>query len=1057
MTDSPSTNNAAASTQTRKDWITSTAERFFDDRRLLVLILALVLVAGLSSLAILPRMEDPVLARRVALVNTRLPGAAAERVEALVTEKIEDRLRDIEEIKEIRSVSRVGISTLSIELRDEVYETDTVWSRVRSRIEDSLPTLPPDASRPEFDELEVRAYALIIGLTWTGNGPADTRLMRRLAVDLQDRMQNLPGTDSIDRFGDPGEEIDVRLDPRRLASLGLTPSDVATRLASYDAKGTAGQLRNAPMQMLIEIGNQLDATEQIAEIPIRAGDGTDVRLGDFATIELSLPDPPATAARIDGREAVVLGMMVRPSYRIDTWTNRAETVLAEVAQTLPDGIELDTILRQSDYVNDRLQSLTQNLLLGALAVAAVIWLLMGWRSALIVTLTLPLASLMVLFGLRIAGIPIHQMSITGLIIALGLLIDNAIVVVDEVQARLRKGTSPRDAMTQSVSHLAVPLLGSTLTTALAFAPIALMPGPAGEFVGSIAISVILAISSSLFLALTVIPTIAARVLPRAESKETETTGANDGKQLHWWNHGLRLPRVAGLFQSVVRTAVKRPLFGLALAFALPILGFALSATLEEQFFPPSSRNQFHITVEGDATSSLAKTRETVQVVDELTREMGAERIDWFYGESAPQFYYNVIANRQGTANFAQGLVRIAEGRDPTPVIRQLQRKLDQEVLSSRVLVRQLEQGPPFAAPIEVRLFGPDLTVLREIGEDVRARLSRIPDVVAVRTDLSEVLPQLTLDVDDALTAQAGVTPGELSRQLATALDGQRGGSVLQGNEELPIIVRVDASHRGDLGRLESMDLMLTSTGTGRNSIQPERTPVSAFAETTLQPESAAIPRLNRRRMNEVAAFLDAGVLPSSVQSQLEEDLLLNPLQLPAGYSVEFGGEASKRDDAVGNLFSTVGVLAVLMLATLVLSFGSFRMASIISVVAMLSIGLALAALSISGYSFGFMAIIGTMGLIGVAINDSIVVLAGIRANPAAREGDVEATVQETMHTSRHVVATTLTTMAGFTPLILDGGGFWPPMAVSIAGGVAGATLLALVLVPTLHRRLLQFS
>ncbi|MEO9592772.1 efflux RND transporter permease subunit [Rhodopirellula bahusiensis] len=1037
-------------------WLERSAERFFFDRRLLVLILALILVAGLSSLAILPRMEDPVLARRVALVNTSLPGAGAERVEALITEKIEDRLRDIEEIKELRSVSRVGISTVSIELRDEVTETDTVWSRVRSRIEDSLPDLPPDASRPQFDELEVRAYALIVGIVWDGDGPADTRLLRRLAIDLQDRMQAVTGTDSIDRFGDPGEEIDVRLDPRRLAAIGLTPSDVASRLAAYDAKGSAGQLRNAPMQMLIEVGNQLDATEQIASIPIRAGDGNDVRLGELAQIQLAVPDPPSTASLIEGREAVVLGMMVRPSYRIDTWTQNAEAILAEVAETLPDGVRIDTVLRQGDYVDDRLQSLTGNLLMGAIAVACVIWLLMGWRSALIVTLTLPLASLMVLFGLRVVGIPIHQMSITGLIIALGLLIDNAIVVVDEVQARLRNGMTPSQAMTSSVSHLAIPLLGSTLTTALAFAPIALMPGPAGEFVGSIAISVIMAITSSLFLALTVIPTIASRVL--ASSYQTSSADpASKFRKLRWWTNGIRLPRVAKLFESVVRISVRRPSVGLAISFALPVIGFGLAQTLEEQFFPPSSRDQFHITVEGAATSSLAKTRETAEIVDAMAREMGAERIDWFYGESAPQFYYNVIANRRGTANFAQGLVRLPAGQSPTPVIRELQKRLDQRILSSRVLVRQLEQGPPFAAPIEVRLFGPDLDVLRQIGEDVRARLTQMDNVVAVRTDLAEVLPQLTLEIDDAASARAGITPSEVSRQLSTALEGQSGGSVLQGNEELPIIVRVQADDRGDLARLESMDLVLASrvSPVGDTSSSIQLTPVSAFAKTKLHPESAAIPRLNRRRMNEVAAFLDAGVLPSSVQAQLEADLESNPLDLPAGYSMEFGGEASKRDDAVGNLFSTVGVLGVLMLATLVLSFSSFRMAGIISVVAVLSIGLAMAALAISGYSFGFMAIIGTMGLIGVAINDSIVVLAGIRANPKASSGDVEATVAETMHTSRHVVATTLTTMAGFTPLILDGGGFWPPMAVSIAGGVAGATLLALVLVPALHQRLVK--
>lgn len=1010
------------------------AASFFHDQRLLVLIVLLILVAGLSSMAVLPRMEDPVLEQRVAIIHTRLPGADAKRVETLVTEVIENRVRDIEEIKEIRSVSRVGISGVSIELRDDTTATENIWSRVRSRLEDSIGDLPSEASRPEFRKLEVRAYALIVGLVWDRPEPVDVRVLRRLAIELQDRLQALSGTDLVHRFGDPGEEIEVRVQPARAAAMGITPADLAERLSSFDAKGSAGQLRDGSMQMLIEINNQLDTVEQIGSTPISTSDGRDVRLEQVADVRIGIPNPPETAAWLEGKDAVVLGVMVRPAQRIDHWTEIAENLIDEYRETLPAGISIERILRQSDYVNERLRSLAFNLMLGTIAVGCVIWVLMGWRSALIVTLTLPLASLMVLFGLRILGIPIHQMSVTGLIIALGLLIDNAIVMVDEVQSRMRHGESPVEAMSHSVSHLAVPLLGSTLTTALAFAPIALMPGPAGEFVGAIAISVILAIISSLFLAMTVIPTVAARQLARRMNSNARSPG-------------LRLPWLTKIVESTLSELIRKPWKGIAISLVLPVAGFAAFSTLEEQFFPASGRDQFHITVEGPATDSLARTQATASRVDEIVRRAGASRIDWFFGESPPQFYYNVISSRRGTPNYAQALVKLPAGIPPEPVITSLQTELSREITSSRVLVKQLEQGPPFGAPIEVRFFGPDLDVLRRFGEETRAILSRMPQVVSVKTDLADVLPQISFDIDEASAAQAGISPKEIARQLATSLEGQSGGSVLQDNEVIPIVVRVGDANRGELARIASVDLVLPNArGSGLRV-----TPLSAFATVGLEPEAAALPRLNRMRMNEVAAYLAAGVLPSEVQASLQAELDELIDQLPTGYSVAFGGEASKRDDAVGNLFSTVGVLAVLMLATLVLSFGSFRMAGIIALIAALSVGLGMGALALSGYPFGFMAIIGTMGLIGVAINDSIVVLAGIRANPIAMTGDVDAIRDEVMHSSRHVVATTLTTMAGFTPLILDGGGFWPPMAVSIAGGVAGATLLALVLVPSLYR------
>ncbi|MEM9365865.1 MAG: efflux RND transporter permease subunit [Planctomycetota bacterium] len=1043
------------------------ASTIHNDRRLVVLLLALIVVAGLSSLTILPRMEDPILVRRVAMINTRLTGADAVRVESQVTEIIEDRLREIEEIKEVRSVSRVGLSTIVVELLDAVTDSDPVWSRVRSRVDDAAADLPQQASKSTFEELEVRAHALIVGLYLSEEESNETdffaeesldsiRLLRRLAVDLQDQLQNVPGTETVARFADPGEEIEVIIDPVRSSSLGISVETVGAQLAAYDAEEAAGQIRDGASRLLVEAGNQVDQIDQIRRLPVLDTAQQRVLLDQIAEVAINVPNPPPRFAIIEGQPAVAVGAMVRPGVRIDQWTQRIETLIEEFQASLPANVAMRTILKQNDYVADRLQSLTTNLILGAFAVTCVIVLLMGWRSAVLVTMTLPLACLTVLFVLRVLEIPIHQMSITGLIIALGLLIDNAIVVVDEVRGRLAKGDDAQTAMVGSVTHLAVPLLGSTLTTALAFAPIALMPGPAGEFVGSIAVSVVAAIVASLFLSLTVIATISARTLAKVASPEQTAVPSRHApsmeRHLRWLRDGISTPRLARGFERVVRQCIRRPVLGIAISVAVPLLGFGLAPTLREQFFPPSGRNQFHVTVEGPAVSSIRVTQRTASEVDAIARAGGeVERIEWFFGDSAPQFYYNVISNRRGTDNFAQGLVTLKPGIDPTPVISRLQHQFNDQIAQARVLARQLEQGPPFEAPVEVRLFGPDPDVLRELGHDVRKRLSAFPEVAAVRTDLGETLPQVTFDFDSRAIGRSGATPAGLARQLSVSLDGMVAGRIHQDTEELPIVVRVGGRDRGDLTRLSSMPVNLTGSDPMG---EPSQTPLHAVAKVKLQPQSAAIPRMNWQRMNEVLAYLHAGVLPSVVQTQLEASLAEAPLALPPGYEMRFGGEAAKRDDAVGNLFSTVGVLMTLMAATLVLSFGSFRMAGIIAVVAGLSVGLGMAALVLSGHPFGFMAIIGTMGLIGVAINDSIVVLAGIRANPTAAAGDPSAMTTEVLHSTRHVVATTLTTMAGFAPLIIDGGGFWPPMAICIAGGVAGATLLALILVPSLYRLLM---
>ncbi|MGK7878142.1 MAG: efflux RND transporter permease subunit [Xenococcaceae cyanobacterium] len=1019
---------------------------FYRNKQLLILTLTIIWVWGLSSFLILPRMEDPELTQRNAVITTLFPGASAERVESLVTEKIEEELVEIEEIKTLESTSQLGVSIIEIELEDTVTRTavDEIWSRVRDRLNDAIPNLPAEAQDPEFRDVDIKAYTLITALTWDLESPPSYGILRRLAESLADNLRHLPGTEKVELFGDPEEEIVVEVNPADLAALGLTAGELSQQIFSSDAKVPAGQLRSTQNDLLIEVDTELDSLERIGRIPIqKSSDGQFTRLSDIAQVKRGIVDPPSEAALVKDRPAVAVATLMDSRERIDLWSEIAHRVLSEFEQQLPRGVSLQVVFEQNPYVDARLNSLIQNLLFGAVLVAGVTLFMMGWRASLVMVIALPLSVMMVFGGMRLLNIPLHQMSVTGLIVALGLLIDNAIIIVDEVQNNLKAGLRPSEAINTSVRLLGVPLLGSTLTTVLSFLPVALMPGGPGEFVGTIGVSVIMALISSLVLALTVIPALVGHI---SRPKRTLNPSA-------WWNQGVSQRQLTQAYRWTLDKIFTRPLLGILLALALPLSGFLVFLTLPVQFFPPSDRDQFYIDFELAPQASLVQTQRSVAQASEIIRRHPeVVDVNWFIGTSAPSFYYNLVKVREDAANYAQGLVQLNSMLKTSQAIQTLQTELDRAFPDAQVLVRQLEQGPPFDAPVELRLYGSDFEQLQLLGDQVRAELAKIPDVVHTRASLSEALPKLALQVDEEKTQLAGLSNATLAQQLNASLEGTTGGSILEATEELPVRVRLSNFERSSLDQITSLDLL---PGAAAGSTPRNAVPISALANVELVPETATIKRRNQERINTIQAFITAGILPDRVLTAFKQRLGTIGFKVPPGYSFEFGGEAAERGAAIGNLLSTVGVLAVLMVATLVLSLGSFGLAGIIFVVAVASAGLAFGSLWVFNYPFGFTAIIGMVGLIGVAINDSIVVLTALCHNPLARQGKPKAVADVVVHSTRHVLTTTITTMAGFVPLLLGGGGFWPPLVIVIAAGLGGATLLALYFAPSAYLLLMH--
>jgi multidrug efflux pump subunit AcrB len=443
-------------------------------------------------------------------------------------------------------------------------------------------------------------------------------------------------------------------------------------------------------------------------------------------------------------------------------------------------------------------------------------------------------------------------------------------------------------------------------------------------------------------------------------------------------------------------------------------------------------------------ASIARTAERVAAIDELIhRRDGVRKVDWVVGGSFPSVYYNAIMRQEANPAYAQGVVLADDLEAALHLIPELQEALDRAFPDAQIVVRAFGQGPPIEAPVAFRILGPGLDELRLAGDELRRIMHSVPGIRHTQASISGGKAKLWLDADEHEARQAGLTLADVAAQFQGNLEGRIGGSVLEDLEELPVRVRYSDSDRASLATVAALNLVVPASG--------RWVPASALGQPDLRPELATITRFNGERVNTILGYVEAGELPIEVAEIITERLNDEGFTLPTGYRLEISGDSEESRDAIGLLMVYLPVLLLIMVATLVLSFRSGVLAMLIGVVAVLSIGLGLLSLWLSGSDIGFNPILGMAGLIGVAINGSIVVIAAIRASAEARAGDPEAVVNETLGCTRHILSTTLTTMAGFLPLLLfTGGQFWPPLAVVLAGGVGFAVTLSLWFTPAAY-------
>lgn len=1006
-------------------------ERWLKNTRLLVLITALLLVSGYSALFMLPRAEDPVLINRWATITTAYPGASAERVEALVTEKLENSLRSINEIKTIESQSKLGISVISVVLNDELIETEPVWSKIRDKLGESGAFLPPDALKPNFDNDHSYAFTYITALQWNDDSKVDPLILGRYAKELAKRWQNIKGTEFVDIHGKPNEEILVTLDVPAASALGLSALTLSQIILNADPKNAAGELSNSTQRFQIEVGGELDSIDRVKRIPVANDDnGFITYLEDIASVKRSEVNPPQQVAIIEGNPAVLVSARMQKNIRVDNWTASSDALINAFRADLPDNISLTAIFKQNRYTETRLSELLENLLLGFVLVFIVLFITLGFRSSILVALSLPITAAFTLAMMNFTGLPINQISVTGLIVSLGIMVDNAIVMVDNIQHQRQQGVKRITSAMRAIQHLWLPLLGSTATTVLAFAPIFLMSGPAGEFVGAIAVTVCFSLIGSYLVSLTLVSGFAARWLPSGDAHP------------HWYHSGVNFPALSKKFRHSIEIAIRFPWLSIPLVFLLPLAGFLAIGQLTEQFFPPSDRDMFEINVFLDPQVSIAATIELTEQIDKvLNNSDDIESVSWNIGNNFPSFYYNMQAKEHGSPNFAQAMIKMTDFRAANVMIPKLQSELSSNFPQAQILVKKLEQGPPFRAPLEVRVYGPNLDTLREISEKIRVIMATTPNVINTRETLQPGIPKITVNVNEEASALTQLPLREIASLINASMSGINQGSIIEETESIPIRVRVNDELRNNLSQLNQLRLPIVQSDAQLDF------PLSAIADLSVEPSRGAIPRRNGERVNVIEGYITAGVLPQTALNAFNQKLTHANLTFPSGYRIEFGGESAERNDSVNKLMANLSIVITLSIAVLVLSFNSFRLSGIIFLVGLQAAGLGLLSVWVFSYPFGFTVIIALLGLVGLAINAAIVIIAELKDSPDAERGDILAIVNAVSSCGRHITSTTITTIAGFLPLILAGGGFWPPFAIAIAGGTLLTTLLSFYFVP----------
>jgi multidrug efflux pump subunit AcrB len=995
------------------------------ERSVTLFFLVAIILAGTLAFLKLGRAEDPSFTIKIMTVVTAWPGATAQEMQDQVAEPLEKRLQELRYYDRAETFTRPGLAFTTLTLRDDIppARVQEQFYQARKKLTDEAARLPRGVVGPfandEYGDVTFALYAL------KAKGVPE-RLLARDAESLRQRLLHVPGVNKINIVGERPERIYVEFDKNRLATIGTSPRDIFAALAKQNLVTPAGAIEAKGQQVQVRLDGAFDDLSAIEDLPVAAG-GKTLRLSDIAQVKRGYEDPATFLVRSEGEPALLLGVIMRPGWNGLQLGKSLQAEVARIGGDLPAGMSLTRVTDQSVNIASAVDQFMHTFL-EALAIVMIVSLVsLGWRVGIVVAAAVPLTLAVVLVIMWATGRVFDRITLGALILALGLLVDDAIIAIEMMVVKMEEGYDRIRASAYAWSHTASPMLAGTLVTVIGLMPVGFAQSTAGEYAGNIFWVVGFALIASWFVAVIFTPYMGVKLLPAIKP----IAGGHAAI--------YSTPRYERV-RNMVRWAVRRKaLVALATLGALLVAGAGM-ALVKKQFFPASDRPEVLVEVQMPKGTAIARTAEAAKEVETwLRKQPEARAVTTYVGQGAPRFFMS-LSPELPDPSFAKLIVLTADeaSRDALKV-RLRQAAADGLAPAARIRATQLVFGPYSPFPVAFRVSGPDLATVRAIAARAQSLLQADPMMRTVNADWGDRAPALHLVLDQDRLRAFGLTSGDIADQLQFLLSGVTVSQAREDIRTVDVVVRSAGADRLDPARFADYTLV------GANG---QRLTVSQIGKIEVRMEEPILQRRDRVPTITVRGDIADGLQPPDVSAAMYAKLQPIIKDLPAGYGIEMAGsieEAGKANAALAPIFP---IMIFLMMVVIVLQVRQLSAMAIVMLTAPLGLIGVVPTLLVTGQPFGFNAILGLIALAGILMRNTLILIGQIHDHERAGMDPYDAIVEATVQRSRPVILTALAAVLAFVPLISSV--FWGSMAVTLIGGTLGGTVVTLVFLPALY-------
>ncbi|WP_299228993.1 efflux RND transporter permease subunit [uncultured Psychroserpens sp.] len=1013
--------------------------------RITFTILATIMIMGMVFYQSLSRDSMPPYTVRVATVVSSFPGSSPERVEQLVTDKVEKIAQELPELKKVTSTSRSGLSVVTVELKDQVKPEDlqAVWDRLRRKLT-QIQGLPSGVTPNLNDDGVGEVFGIAVGLVIDGFTYAEAK---DYVDDIKDDLIKLDLAAKVEVGGVQDERIFIEFDNARLKEYGLSASKLQSIIGSTNILSSGGQVNLGDERIILEPTGNFNSLEDIKQTLIPVGDGSQlVYLGDITTVKQDYINPPKQLVTVNGKEAISMHISLKEGANIIQLGSDLDVVMKDWQSRLPVGLELQRLSSLDIYIDNKISDFIVNLIQSIAIVLIVMLIFLGLRTGSIIASLIPMVTIMTLMLMGVIDMGLNQVTLAALIMALGMMVDNAIVVAETIMVKMENGIEAKKAAIDACGELFTPLLISTLTTSAAFLAFYMAESTMGDIVGPIFVVISLALLSSWIIALTVITLLCflfLKVTPKKEKKESFIDKTINKLKLYYKN--LILGALA--YKRLV-------LFGIIAAFFLSLLGFG---QIPFVFFPDSDRNMITVDInlpQGtrvEATQDVIKGIETYMTDELLVTDNRLNGItDWsaYIGEG-PESYDLGYTPDEPDASYAHILINTSDFIYNNEMVEKLDSYAFNNFPNADIKVGLLGSGGG-GTPIEVKISGADPDVLAELAEHTKQKLKSVSGTKNIKDDWGPKTKKFVVNIDQNKAQLAGVTSADIATSLQTVLDGFQTGEYRENDKSIPILMRSNESQQQTLASIETLNIYAQNSG--------KSVPLLQVATIEPQWQYAKIKRLDIDRTINVSSELNATGNASAIMKEMKPYMEEVSKEWPDGYTYQFGGDAENTAENMGAVISYLPLSGFIIILLLIIQFNSVRKTIMVASTIPLGIIGVVIGLLIFQEPFGFMPFLGVISLAGIVINNAIVLIDRIQIEENDLKRPIEdAIIAACLQRFRPILLATFTTVLGLIPLYLSGGEMWEGMAVSIMIGLLFGTVITLLFIPSFYSILFKVN